>query len=97
MERIIARRTNQPDEGRVIRSVLRDRYTIEECSFNIQSRLRHGAVLFSELLSGQATRDEIVTYFMAMLELIRMGKLRVQQEDVFGDILMLPSKEVKNA
>ena len=97
MERIIARRTNQPDEGRVIRSVLRDRYTIEECSFNIQSRLRHGAVLFSELLSGQATRDEIVTYFMAMLELIRMGKLRVQQEDVFGDILMLPAKEVKNA
>ena len=97
MERIIARRTRQPDEGRVIRSVLRDRYTVEECSYNIQSRLRHGPTLFSDLLSDQVSRDEIITYFMAMLELIRMGRLRVRQEDAYGDILILPAKEDENA
>ena len=96
MMRIIARRTREPDEGRVIRSVLRDRFTVEECSFNIQSRLRRGPTLFSDLLSDRVTRDEIITYFMAMLELIRMGKLRVRQEEAYDDILMLPAKENGN-
>ncbi|MCR4707862.1 MAG: segregation/condensation protein A [Clostridiales bacterium] len=97
MERIIARRTREPDEGRVIRSVLRDRFTIEECSFNIVSRIRRGAVLFSDLLSDQVTRDEIITYFMAMLELVRMGKLHVRQESAYEDILILPAKGDTNA
>ena len=97
LERVIARRTREPDEGRVIRSVVRDRFTIEECSFHIQSRLRRGPTLFSDLLSDRVTRDEIITYFMAMLELIRMGKLSVRQDSAYEDILMTPVKEGANA
>ena len=45
-------------------------------------------MLFTDMLSDEVTRDEIVTYFMAMLELIRLGKLHAQQDAIFGDILM---------
>ena len=92
LERIIARQTMQDDPGRVIRSITRDKFTIEQCVFNLTSRLKKGPVLFTDMLSSQVTRDEIVTYFMAMLELIKIGRLLVQQEHAYDDILILPGR-----
>ncbi|MBR5287639.1 MAG: segregation/condensation protein A [Clostridia bacterium] len=92
LERIIARQTMQDDPGRVIRSITRDKFTIEQCVFNLTSRLKKGPVLFTDMLSSQVTRDEIVTYFMAMLELIKIGRLHVQQEHAYDDILILPGR-----
>ena len=92
LERIIARQTQAEDPGRVFRSITRDRFTIEQCVFNLTSRLRKGPVLFTDMLSDQVTRDEIVSYFMAMLELIKMGRLHARQEHTFDDILILPGR-----
>ena len=92
LERIIARQTQQADPGRVFRSITRDKFTIEQCVFNLTARLRKGPVLFTDMLSQQVTRDEIVSYFMAMLELLKLGKLHAQQENVFDDILILPGR-----
>ena len=88
IERILARQAQDAEPGRVFRAITRDRYTVEQCVYNLTARLRKGSVLFTDMLSDEVTRDEIVTYFMAMLELIRLGKLRAQQDAVFGDILM---------
>ena len=52
-----------------------------------------GDVLFSDMLSQQVTRDEIVSYFMAMLELLKLGKLHAQQEQAFDDILIMPGRK----
>ena len=49
-------------------------------------------MLFSDMLSQDVTRDEIVSYFMAMLELLKLGKLHAQQENAFDDILILPGR-----
>lgn len=92
LERIIARSVQTDEPGRVFRSITRDRFTIEQCVFNLTSRLRRGPVLFTDMLSEQVTRDEIVSYFMAMLELLRLGKLHAEQEGVFDDILILPGR-----
>ena len=92
LERIIARQTQQADPGRVFRSITRDKFTIEQCVFNLTTRLRKGPVLFTDMLSQQVTRDEIVSYFMAMLELLKLGKLHAQQENAFDDILILPGR-----
>ena len=97
LERIIARRSREPDPGRVIRSITRERYTLEMCTVRIGERLREGPALFSELLSGQITRDEIITYFMALLELIREGAVRVRQEGAYEDILMIPAEGESHA
>ena len=92
LERIIARQTQADDPGRVFRAITRDRFTIEQCVFNLTSRLRKGPVLFTDMLSSHVTRDEIVSYFMAMLELLKMGRLHAQQEEAFDDILILPGR-----
>lgn len=92
LERIIARQTQAEDPGRVFRAITRDKFTIEQCVFNLTSRLRKGPVLFTDMLSSHVTRDEIVSYFMAMLELLKMGRLHAQQEQAFDDILILPGR-----
>ena len=92
LERIIARQTQEADPGRVFRSITRDKFTIEQCTYNLTARLKKGPVLFTEMLSSDVTRDEIVSYFMAMLELLKMGRLHAQQEKAFDDILILPGR-----
>ena len=92
LERIIARQTQVDEPGRVFRSITRDAFTIEQCVFNLTSRLRRGPVLFCDMLSDQVTRDEIVSYFMAMLELLKLGRLHARQEHAFDDILILPGR-----
>lgn len=92
LERILARQTQSEEPGRVFRSITRDRFTIEQCVFNLTARLKKGPVLFTDMLSDEVTRDEIVSYFMAMLELLKLGRLHARQEHVFDDILILPGR-----
>lgn len=92
LERIIARQAQNDEPGRVIRAITRDRFTIEQCVFNLTSRLKKGPVLFTDMLSDQVTRNEIVSYFMAMLELLKLGRLHAQQEQAYDDILILPGR-----
>ncbi|HIS96166.1 MAG TPA: segregation/condensation protein A, partial [Candidatus Ventricola gallistercoris] len=92
MERILARQAQVDEPGRVFRAITRDRFTIEQCVFNLTARLRKGPVLFTDMLSPEVTRDEIVTYFMAMLELLKLGRLRARQERAYDDILILPGR-----
>lgn len=51
-----------------------------------------GPVTFRACFSGQATRMEIVVTFLALLELIRQGKVRVRQERAFGEIVLYPGE-----
>ena len=92
LERIIARQTQVDEPGRVFRSITRDAFTIEQCVFNLTARLRHGPVLFTDMLSDHVTRNEIVSYFMAMLELLKLGRLHAEQEGIYDDILLLPGR-----
>ena len=93
LERILARQTREGDEAaRVFHSITRDRFSIEQCVFNLTARLKKGPVLFSDMLSDDVTRDEIVSYFLAMLELLKLGRLHAQQDNVFDDILILPGR-----
>jgi len=48
----------------------------------------HGQVRFSQLVGRCTTRIEIVVTFMAVLELIKQDEVSVQQETLFGDILI---------
>ena len=41
---------------------------------------------FRSLFAGQSTREELVATFLALLELMRLRKIRVVQKQEFGDI-----------
>ena len=43
---------------------------------------------FSELFADVAGRNEVVATFLAMLELIRLEQIKIDQEDNFGDIVI---------
>jgi segregation and condensation protein A len=41
---------------------------------------------FRALLEAQASKTEIVVTFLAILELMKMGKIYISQEHIFDDI-----------
>ena len=46
----------------------------------------HRSFSFRSLLESQCTKTEIIVTFLAVLELIRSGTIRVVQEQIFDDI-----------
>jgi segregation and condensation protein A len=46
-------------------------------------------VLFAEIFTQKPSRAEIVATFLAMLEMVKTGKLKIMQHRVFGDIRLL--------
>ena len=45
-------------------------------------------VLFSALLGAEPARPEVVVTLLAVLELVRLGRARAQQRELFGDIVI---------
>ncbi|PWI56616.1 segregation and condensation protein A [Sulfoacidibacillus thermotolerans] len=66
-------------------SVVRDRETIPERMNTILKTLQKGSTTFFALTKNRQ-RKEIVTVFLAILELIRLNKIICRQEAKFGDI-----------
>lgn len=46
------------------------------------------SLLFSSLTGSERQRSEIVVTLLAVLELVRLGNIRVQQTELFGDIVI---------
>ena len=44
--------------------------------------------VWSSLIEPDYTRSDIVTTFLAVLELLKYGRLRVEQEELFGEIML---------
>ena len=62
--------------------------------FRIQRRVRSGSCSFDELFDANPSRAEVVTLFMALLELIRLGRVTVKQRGVFGNIAIDAAEKV---
>lgn len=89
LERLSARLAEQKEEQAAGRSVIHlDRHSVARCMQDILQRTRKGAVNFFALLSPEPTRNEIVTLFLALLELLKQDKLAASQESPAGDIIL---------
>lgn len=95
---VLARRERTPATAAVqLRDIRRDGYTVPACVSLILRRLRRGEVRFTELFSDDPGREEVVTLFLAMLELLRLGKAHMAQARAFGDIALLPGRRSARA
>ena len=83
--RVMARAQMREDRPEP-REIRKDSYTVQACMFRIQRRVRSGKCSFEDLFDGTPNRQEIVTLFQALLELIRLGRVTVRQRGVFGNI-----------
>jgi segregation and condensation protein A len=74
-------------EGAEVREVELEAYTIEEKIDRVRSALEaREPAMFADLFSGSRSRLEVIVTFMAILELLKHGQARVQQEGTFGAI-----------
>ncbi len=69
------------------KTIERDRWTVEEKEFEIKTLIsQKGIMRFSEIVSADFTRGEIITTFMALLELLKRQQIIVSQYEQFGEI-----------
>jgi segregation and condensation protein A len=98
LQRVAERAPREDQEGDYhLRDIRRDNYTVESCMKTIQRRLRAGAARFDELFGGTPDREEIVTLFIALLELLKLGKAHVTQEGTFDPIVLHPGRRKRVA
>ncbi len=77
-----------------VKEIEKEKYTIEQKISNIKDALLlHDEIAFSQLFSSQSSKQEIVTTFMAILELLKLQEISIRQEDIFKDIIL--SKQEK--
>ena len=71
------------------REIEADRFTVSEKIEYVLKILPESEPLkFEELFAGQTTRGELVATFLALLELVRLRHVQVEQDGAFGDILL---------
>lgn len=78
----------------------RDEVTIRDKMKEITRRLffQNRGIAFRDLFRSTVSRVEIVVTFLALLELIRIGRIKAYQSSVFGDIMIYSrEKEVAGA
>ena len=67
--------------------------SVEQRLAEIEARLaREGAVSFTVLLEECASRAEMIVTFLALLELLHLGRAQARQPSPFGEILILKAR-----
>lgn len=65
-----------------------DKWSLKDKMAHIVDRLKNGPVFFTDLFSDKSTVPEMITTFLALLELVQAGSVRVSQHDMMQDILL---------
>ena len=86
--------TTEPEQNHYApRDIRRDEHTVQECMLTLLKGIRRrGRMRFEEAFSSAPTREEVVTLFLALLELLKLGETHIEQEGIYGDILLLPGR-----
>lgn len=73
-------------------TIRRERVTVGEKIRELRSRLRRAEtpLTFIQACDTCRTRAEVVVTFLALLELMRRGEVRVQQTKMFGELWLRP-------
>lgn len=67
----------------------KDEINMEEKSSYIENYIReHKSVSFRQLLEKQNSKMEMIVTFLVILELMKTGRIHIEQEKIFGEILI---------
>lgn len=86
----VLERAEAAERGEMLasREIRRDSFTISGCMVRIQKKLRRGRFAFSELFDDDMTRSELITMFLALLEMVKLSRLAVSQKGAYGEIFL---------
>ncbi len=83
----IMHKVNKIEKSKESKEIVKESFTVEQKIASIKDTLiSRDRLKFSELFLESSTKDEVITTFMALLELIKMQVIRISQEGVFTDI-----------
>ena len=96
LDDVIAR-VNKAKQIPAVREIRRDVYTIKDKMSFIKERLAvRKSILFSELFSQDRSKSEVVTTFLAMLELWKNHYLRITQNELFSEIIVIKTESERS-
>ena len=75
-------------ENMASREIRRDSFTVAGCMVRISRRLKSGSCRFEELFARDYSREEVITMFLAVLELARLSRLKVEQSGAYDEIYL---------
>lgn len=86
-------RAEREEPDAPVRAVTADAYTIRACAGDLRKSLKAlgGRISFLTYVRGMEKLEIIVT-FMAVLEMMRRGEIRLKQQKEFGDIAVVEAK-----
>ena len=61
----------------------------EKMEFLAEYTRTHRSFRFRDLLMRQTSKVQVIVTFLAVLEMMKAGKITVRQEDTFGEIMIL--------
>ena len=80
-------RVNESKKEEEVKEIVKEKFTVHQKISTIKDSLMvRKKVYFSELFSNSISRDEVVTTFMALLELLKLQEIKVVQQDNFAEI-----------
>ena len=83
----IMHKVNKIEKSKESKEIVKETFTVEQKISSIKDTLiSRNKLKFSELFLETSSKDEVITTFMALLELIKMQVIRVSQDDLFSDI-----------
>lgn len=98
MQRLLQRAKARDEEEVNPRQIRREVFTVQECMFRIQTAVfGKKKMLFTDLFDDAPGREEIISMFIALLELIRLERVSVMQSEIFGDLALYERKKRKGA
>ncbi len=80
-------RVKKEDDSHEEKEIVKEKFTVVQKIASIKDCLLvRKKINFSELFSQSISRDEVITTFMALLELLKMQEIHVKQTENFADI-----------
>lgn len=75
------------------RDIRRDEHNVQDCMLMLLKGIRRrGRMRFEDAFSDVPTKEEVVTLFMALLELLKLGETHIEQEGIYGEIVLYPGR-----
>ena len=75
------------------RDIRRDEHNVQDCMLTLLKGLRRkGRMTFDAAFSAAPTKEEVVTLFLALLELLKLGETHIEQEGIYGEIVLYPGR-----
>ncbi|MEM6910872.1 MAG: segregation/condensation protein A [Verrucomicrobiota bacterium] len=78
------------EEEEVFGEILDDRFTVgDQIDRLMRATLAGDRLAFSSLFQDAHSRSEVIVTFLALLELMKLNEFRIEQDQAFGEILLI--------